>query len=128
MKQENLEHKIEQLSVDERKLLMFKAKEVLKNKTVSTNPDAQKRIIAYIKTKGLLDKEELKSYLKQRLPDYMIPSSIDVIDEIPLLPNGKVDKKNLQKLINTEDSVETFESGIIDPKHEIESTLVEIWE
>ncbi|SHI51997.1 condensation domain-containing protein [Algibacter luteus] len=128
MKQENLEHTIEQLSVDERKLLMFKAKEVLKNKTVLTNPDAQKRIVAYIKTEVLLNKEELKSHLKQRLPDYMIPSSINVIDVIPLLPNGKVDKKKLQKLKNTEDSLETFESDIIEPKNEIESTLVEIWE
>jgi amino acid adenylation domain-containing protein len=38
---------------------------------------------------------QLKDYLSQTLPDYMIPTYILAIDRIPLTPNGKVDKKSL---------------------------------
>jgi len=38
---------------------------------------------------------ELRQYLKDRLPDYMIPSSFVILFALPLLPNGKVDRKKL---------------------------------
>jgi amino acid adenylation domain-containing protein len=39
--------------------------------------------------------EEIKKYLSQVLPDYMVPSSIVLLDALPLNPNGKVDRKAL---------------------------------
>ncbi|HZL94350.1 MAG TPA: phosphopantetheine-binding protein, partial [Vicinamibacterales bacterium] len=38
---------------------------------------------------------ELRRHLQQQLPDYMIPVSIAVLDEMPLTPNGKVDRAAL---------------------------------
>ena len=38
---------------------------------------------------------QLRSLLKERLPDYMIPASIILLDALPLTPNGKVDRKAL---------------------------------
>ncbi|RCX18350.1 amino acid adenylation domain-containing protein [Anaerobacterium chartisolvens] len=42
--------------------------------------------------------EELRKYLRSKLPEYMVPSSIVLLDKIPLTPNGKVDHKALVKL------------------------------
>ena len=44
-----------------------------------------------------LDVDDLREYLKNHLPDYMIPSAFIVMDKIPLTPNGKVDRKMLEK-------------------------------
>lgn len=55
------------------------------------------RLVAYVVTDAgaVLDDAALASYLKGSLPDYMIPQHILFLDAIPLLPNGKIDRKSL---------------------------------
>ncbi|MCP5098040.1 MAG: amino acid adenylation domain-containing protein, partial [Chloroflexi bacterium] len=57
----------------------------------------QKRIVAYvIPHPGFgITPGELRSHLKQQLPDYMVPSAIVLIDTFPHTPNGKLDKDAL---------------------------------
>ncbi|MBT4946893.1 MAG: amino acid adenylation domain-containing protein [Candidatus Marinimicrobia bacterium] len=58
-------------------------------------PD-NKEIVAYLVTdEKLLHENDLHNHLKEKLPDYMIPSSFVVIDKIPLTQNGKLDKHAL---------------------------------
>ena len=52
-------------------------------------------IIAYVVCKSALDVEGLKQHLKKHLPDYMIPNRFEKIDEMPLTPSGKADRKAL---------------------------------
>src|SRR5256714_9346729 len=52
-------------------------------------------IIAYVVSKSDVDVDSLKHYLKKHLPDYMIPNRFEKIDEIPLTPSGKADRKAL---------------------------------
>jgi amino acid adenylation domain-containing protein len=52
-------------------------------------------IITYLVCKSDLEVEGLKRYLKKHLPDYMIPNRFEKIDEIPLTPSGKADRKAL---------------------------------
>jgi D-alanine--poly(phosphoribitol) ligase subunit 1 len=52
-------------------------------------------IIAYVVCKSDLKVAGLKGYLKKHLPDYMIPNHFEKIDEIPLTPSGKADRKAL---------------------------------
>jgi D-alanine--poly(phosphoribitol) ligase subunit 1 len=52
-------------------------------------------IIAYVVTKSEFEVESLKHYLKKHLPDYMIPNHFEKIDEMPLTPSGKADRKAL---------------------------------
>ena len=52
-------------------------------------------IIAYVVCKSGLEVEGLKRYLKKHLPDYMIPNRFEKIDEMPLTPSGKADRKAL---------------------------------
>jgi amino acid adenylation domain-containing protein len=52
-------------------------------------------IISYIVWKNGFNVEELKTHLKKKLPDYMIPNYFVDLDEMPLLSNGKADRKSL---------------------------------
>ncbi|MCI5145933.1 MAG: amino acid adenylation domain-containing protein, partial [Candidatus Electrothrix sp. AR3] len=67
--------------------------------------DDNKFLAAYITAAGgrdTADISELRSWLRQRLPEYMIPTSFTVLDSLPLTPNGKTDRKALPEpeLIN----------------------------
>ena len=57
------------------------------------------RLVAYVVSDGEVSKEvleeELKTALKQRLPDYMVPTMMVPLDEMPLMPNGKIDRQAL---------------------------------
>ncbi|MDF5726915.1 MAG: amino acid adenylation domain-containing protein [Rhizonema sp. PD38] len=59
--------------------------------------DSNPRLIAYVtaEEKSLNLGSELKDYLKTRLPKYMVPSQILVLDKLPLTPNGKLDRRAL---------------------------------
>ncbi len=52
-------------------------------------------IIAYLVERTPLDHASLKAHLKERLPDYMVPSHFERIEGIPLTPTGKADRKAL---------------------------------
>jgi len=67
--------------------------------------------------------ESLRNYLKQRIPEYMIPSSLIFLNELPITPNGKIDKKNLLNLAKQIKPTNKF----IAPRDEIEQKLADIF-
>ncbi|WP_418603970.1 phosphopantetheine-binding protein [Hwangdonia sp.] len=127
MTEEKLKYKLEQLSDSERKLLTIKIKNFIEKETNGFNPDKQKKIVAYLEVDGALDTAGLKTHLKNKLPDYMMPASFLAIEKTPLLPNGKVDKRELLKTkINGAKEKNTV--SVEEPVTEIEEKLVKIWE
>lgn len=62
-------------------------------------------IIAYVVHKSDLEIQGLKHYLKKHLPDYMIPNRFEKIDEMPLTPSGKVDRKALPEPVLAHDRI-----------------------
>ncbi len=67
---------------------------------------------------------ELRDYLKRRLPDYMIPAIIMVLDAMPLTSNGKLDRKALPSPDGTRPELK---STYVAPRNEHERLLAEIW-
>jgi amino acid adenylation domain-containing protein/non-ribosomal peptide synthase protein (TIGR01720 family) len=84
------------------------------------------RLAAYVVTGGehLPTTGELQRHLKERLPEYMIPSAFVLLDEMPLTAAGKVDREALRAL---EWSRPAAESGFVAPYTEVEKRLAEIW-
>lgn len=67
--------------------------------------------------------EDLQSFLKERLPEYMIPARFVILESLPLTPNGKVDRKALPA--PTENI--TFRKKSVAPRDTLEQMLVGIW-
>ena len=82
---------------------------------------SEKELIAY--TTGEAEATDLKSYLKEKLPSYMVPSYYVKLDAIPLTSNGKVNRKALPM----HEGTGMQGVGYVAPITEIEKQLVKIW-
>jgi non-ribosomal peptide synthase protein (TIGR01720 family) len=84
------------------------------------------RLIAYVtfdQSTSAPTNSELRVRLLRRLPEHMVPSIFMTLDEMPLTPNGKIDRSSLPQPNVTPRATE-----YVEPANEIESKLVEAWE
>jgi hypothetical protein len=72
---------------------------------------------------GVLAPIKLRKHLRARLPEYMIPQYFLPVEEIPLTPNGKVDRRRLPTPVVTESGIGQHEA----PADPVEATIAEIW-
>jgi aspartate racemase len=88
---------------------------------------AEKRLVAYIVShqEQAPSISELRSYLAEKLPDYMVPAAFVHLDALPLMPNGKVDRLALPAPDQTRPVSD--ESYVAMPD-ELERQLVKVWE
>ncbi|MEG3918369.1 amino acid adenylation domain-containing protein [Microcoleus sp. T3_A4] len=66
----------------------------------------------------------LRVFLKQKLPQYMIPSAFVLLEAMPLTPNGKIDRRSLKA---PDTNTAEFESNFADPRTPDEQLIAEIW-
>lgn len=87
----------------------------------------QKRLVAYIvpSKKQAPTSIELRGFLTEKLPDYMVPSMIVMLEALPLLPNGKVNRDALPapKGLSPDLAV-----AYVAPQNEVEKTIATIWQ
>lgn len=89
--------------------------------------DTEKVLAAFVVEREhvALSVASLRIWLREKLPDYMIPSRFFVLPALPLTHNGKVDRKALERMDGAELAPGTDH---VPPRTELESKLVEIWQ
>ncbi|SMO94796.1 AMP-binding enzyme C-terminal domain-containing protein, partial [Flavobacterium resistens] len=94
--------------------VVVEAKEINQDKT----------LVAYYVSKTEIDKSEIRTYLQNKLPEYMVPGFYVEIEGLPLTPNGKIDRKALPS-VTGEDIIK---KDYVAPGNAIEQKMVEIWQ
>jgi amino acid adenylation domain-containing protein len=100
----------------------------------------EKRVVAYVAAgadavadgeaagdgsaaRGSVSAASLRARLRERLPEYMVPSAFVFLDGLPLTPNGKVDRKALPAPEASGSDVENY----VAPRNEVEEMLCGMW-
>jgi acetyltransferase-like isoleucine patch superfamily enzyme/acyl carrier protein len=86
----------------------------------------ENRLVAYLVAEGeeRPTVNELRGALREKLPDYMVPSAFVFMDKFPLTANGKIDKKALPK---PDTDRPDLQDVFVAPRTETEKTLARIW-
>jgi len=87
-------------------------------------PAGEKRLVAYWVSNQALatDTIELRRFLQEKLPNYMIPSVLVQIEVMPLTPTGKIDRRALPAPEQAD-----LEKSFVAPRTEVEERLASIW-
>lgn len=86
--------------------------------------DKDSHLVAYIVCNGEIKIEELKQYMKELVPIYMIPNYFVKLDKMPVNSNGKVDRKILKSINYTIEKETKFEA----PRNDFEKSLKKVIE
>ncbi|MBU7584320.1 MAG: AMP-binding protein [Nostoc sp. TH1S01] len=112
------------IEVAEIEMALFKTGK-LKEAVVIAREDIShdKKLVAYIVAQQTtkITTKELRYFLQQQLPDYMIPSAFVFLDKLPLTPNGKVDRLALPAPNFALDNC-------VSARDDLEKQLLQIWE
>jgi len=86
-----------------------------------------KRLVAYVTPRPTqtCDADELRRWLAQTVPDYMVPSAFVVLATLPLTPNGKVDLKALPAPDGLRPELR---ASYLAPRSEMERTIAAVWQ
>jgi len=84
-----------------------------------------KRLVAYVVSQNgdVPASADLRSFVKTRTPDYMVPSTCVVLERFPLTPNGKVDRRALP----APEAASSEGRGAAPPRNGEEETLARLW-
>jgi amino acid adenylation domain-containing protein len=93
--------------------------------TAHQDENGDKRLAAYVASgNALLDLDELRNNLKEKLPDYMLPAALIPMKALPLTEHGKVDRQSLPQ---PEWGTPTSVNGHTPPRTFLEEALAEAW-
>lgn len=82
-----------------------------------------KRLVVYMTGAGdALTEPEIRRHAEERLPGYMVPGSIVILDALPLTPNGKIDRSRLP-----EPDEATSADDFVAPRTAYEEILADVW-
>ncbi len=91
---------------------------------VLKNANTKAILVAYIESSeiGKIDLGHVKKELSKYLPHYMVPNEIYILSKFPSTPNGKIDRKALERY-----EVVAEKEEIIPPRNNLDATILEAW-
>ncbi|ORX89509.1 acetyl-CoA synthetase-like protein [Basidiobolus meristosporus CBS 931.73] len=99
--------------------------------TVDVDVFSMEHLVAYVVPTGneaFLDFQAIKDNLQKKMPSFMVPSTFQVIQDVPTLPSGKIDRKSLPKMSpDVAVSVKDESKPTIAPRTPTEAKLVDVW-
>jgi amino acid adenylation domain-containing protein len=86
----------------------------------------EKRLVAYVvpNAEQTPSTDELRNFLKEKLPPHMVPPFFVILGAMPLTPNGKIDRKALPSPDHARTEISP---GSVAPRDPLEQTLAQIW-
>jgi amino acid adenylation domain-containing protein len=86
--------------------------------------DGEPRLVAYVVSAQIVTADELRAWLRSKLPDYLIPSQFITLKVLPLTRNGKVDYTALAEIAEHESLTGR---PMVAPRTELEEKLAAMW-
>ncbi|WP_141671937.1 AMP-binding protein, partial [Gilliamella sp. Fer4-1] len=113
------------IELDEIQHELLKMEGIQDSATFVIKDDGENKIVSFVVVKeaysGNITQDDIKLKLKDKLPSYSVPRSINIINKIPKLPSGKIDKSNLPKV--------KFETrrNIVQPENKLQNVIANVW-
>jgi amino acid adenylation domain-containing protein len=97
---------------------------VIQTVIIPYSDSGEKRLAAYLVLKTSVAADELRNFLLNALPEYMVPTALVVLDSLPLTPNGKIDTRALP---SPDQAQARPGREFLAPRNAEEEKLVAIW-
>lgn len=124
MSNTTLRSRIERLSPQQRAMLTQRLSQHAPASNGHNASQSSKQLTAYVVASPDTQASDLRDFLSQRLPNYMAPAHIVLLDALPLTPNGKVDRNALPAPTQARSATAAH---VTEPRNELEETLTAIW-
>ncbi|MCC5661302.1 amino acid adenylation domain-containing protein [Nostoc sp. XA010] len=111
------------IEIDEIETIFTRHPAVLEAAIIVVEDTGDKRLVAYVALKQPAEQRELRDFLKQHLPTYMLPAAFVLLAALPHTPNGKIDRRALPAI----DTLQIEREAITAPRTITEQILAGIW-
>lgn len=123
MRQAELEARIAALSPEKQHLLALR----LGIASAPQQSDKKTMLAAFVAVPQSVPAADLREHLRKRLPQYMVPATVTVLDDLPRTPNGKVDRQALLRVQPVAVAAPAVEA-LPEAQDEIEQRLLQLWQ
>jgi pyochelin synthetase len=94
--------------------------------SMTSQQQGKESLLAYIVAdKTTVSLEDLRNFLRHKLPEHMIPSAFIFLDALPLSANGKIDRRGLP---NPKTLLQQLEVDYVAPQNDVEQSIAAVWQ